>query len=595
MDPERRKLPRKAPAEFNFIRIEQEHIGRVLNFSEEGLCFETMSPIGDQDVVQFLFSVRLLDGIEGVGNIVWMNEAKNMGGIKIVHLSRTSRQKIHGLINQIAEVEAIVGADPAREINSGAAANVKEPKAGEAAESLAPQITKPTAAADLPRPIAESKAKDSERGEIVEPVAPSLPKLQTDDSPVGLEMTGPTVEEKAGEPKPWEVQQRPAASVEWPLPMRETAETKTAAAADAPAPAEPVRPRIPKWPTPSNAKPAIPDASAPLPAAQDDLLATTPTTWKEAATLPMDGMESSGAVEARELVPLRRHLAVQKSQFIRGVVIGIAACFLVAWVVFKFSRPLAPSVSAEVAPPPTTVGNPIVEPSANPVVALASIAQAPTKKPHDSARSNPPRSSKIIPGAVEQSSGTLKSVSNNVAATDSGQPVPAAENVASPPATSSSANAVPAVRSGGFFEPFNRITVPTDAFKSTSRASSGPTDVPSGADSSAESSFPEFHRKGPIVAPPVGGIIKPARLLKSYPPSYPMEAKKKGIAGDVVVDAVVNQFGSLASVQVLSGPTLLRQAALDAVSQWKYQPAMLDGKPTTEHVTITIKFHAKPE
>lgn len=571
MDPERRKLPRKAPAEFNFIRIEQEHIGRVLNFSEEGLCFETMSPVGDQDLVQFQFSVRLLDGIEGVGNIVWMNATRNIGGIKIVHLSRTSRQKIHDLINEAPEEEAATaGLKPAREIGSGVAANLKEPEAGAAAESQAEL--------DLRRPTAEGKASNSEGVEIAEPVTPSLAKSQTSNSQVGLEMTAPAV-----------------ASVEWQLPRAETAEGKIAAAADAVAPAEPVRAKIPKWPTSVSAKPSIPNASTPLPAAQDDLLAAASTTEKEVATLTMDGMESPRAVEARELVPLKRHLAVQKSQFLRGVLLGIAACFLVAWLVLKFSRPLAPSVSAEVAPTPTSVESPIVEPSPNPMVALASIAQAPMKKPRDSAPSNPPRGSKIISRAVEQSSGTSKSVSNSVAATGSEQPVPAAENAASSPATFSSGNAVPAVRSGGFFEPFNRIAVPSDAFKNPSRASSGPTDMPPGADSNAESSFPEFHRRGPIVAPPVGGVIKPARLLKSYPPLYPMEAKKKGIAGDVVVDAVVNASGTLTSVQVLSGPTLLRQAALDAVAQWKYQPAMLDGKPTTEHVTITIKFHAKAE
>jgi hypothetical protein len=56
MVPERRKDARKTPAEFTFIQLEQEHGGRVLNFSQKGLCFECLSPINDTDLIQFWFS-----------------------------------------------------------------------------------------------------------------------------------------------------------------------------------------------------------------------------------------------------------------------------------------------------------------------------------------------------------------------------------------------------------------------------------------------------------------------------------------------------------------------------------------------------------
>jgi hypothetical protein len=41
---------------------------------------------------------------------------------------------------------------------------------------------------------------------------------------------------------------------------------------------------------------------------------------------------------------------------------------------------------------------------------------------------------------------------------------------------------------------------------------------------------------------------------------------------------------------MISGPSLLRQAALDALRQRKYAPAMLDGKPTAAHIVVTIHF-----
>jgi TonB family protein len=38
---------------------------------------------------------------------------------------------------------------------------------------------------------------------------------------------------------------------------------------------------------------------------------------------------------------------------------------------------------------------------------------------------------------------------------------------------------------------------------------------------------------------------------------------------------------------------LLHRAALDAVKQWKYKPAVLDGQPTSMHLTVTVQFHAQ--
>jgi TonB family protein len=92
---------------------------------------------------------------------------------------------------------------------------------------------------------------------------------------------------------------------------------------------------------------------------------------------------------------------------------------------------------------------------------------------------------------------------------------------------------------------------------------------------------------GPL---PVGGDVKPARLLSSVSPAYPTLAKSQHIAGDVRVDALIDANGHVSAMKVVSGPTLLHQAAMDALRQWKYQPAVLDGKPVPMHLTVTIQF-----
>jgi protein TonB len=88
----------------------------------------------------------------------------------------------------------------------------------------------------------------------------------------------------------------------------------------------------------------------------------------------------------------------------------------------------------------------------------------------------------------------------------------------------------------------------------------------------------------------VGGDVKPAQLLKSVPPVYPGTARTQRVAGDVKLDALIDANGNVTTTKVLSGPVLLHQAAATAVKQWKYQPAMLDGKPTAMHLTVTVQF-----
>jgi protein TonB len=89
---------------------------------------------------------------------------------------------------------------------------------------------------------------------------------------------------------------------------------------------------------------------------------------------------------------------------------------------------------------------------------------------------------------------------------------------------------------------------------------------------------------------PVGGDVKPAKLISSVPPSYPGLAKIQHVSGNVLIDALIDANGRVTAMKVVSGPSLLHQAAMDALRQWKYQPAMLDGKATPMHLTVTIQF-----
>ncbi len=71
---------------------------------------------------------------------------------------------------------------------------------------------------------------------------------------------------------------------------------------------------------------------------------------------------------------------------------------------------------------------------------------------------------------------------------------------------------------------------------------------------------------------------------------YPSVAKNAHVQGDVVVDTQIDKNGNVARMKVTSGPMMLRQAALDAVRKWKYEPSTLDGQPVTVEMLVTVKF-----
>lgn len=90
------------------------------------------------------------------------------------------------------------------------------------------------------------------------------------------------------------------------------------------------------------------------------------------------------------------------------------------------------------------------------------------------------------------------------------------------------------------------------------------------------------------------GPVVPAKLLKSVNPVYPPDAMRNFITGDVRLKAEVDEKGKLRSLQVVSGPVALREAAIEAFKQYEYTPATRNGKGVTSEVKVTIKFWFNP-
>ena len=97
--------------------------------------------------------------------------------------------------------------------------------------------------------------------------------------------------------------------------------------------------------------------------------------------------------------------------------------------------------------------------------------------------------------------------------------------------------------------------------------------------------------KAPI--PRFGGTVSqvvPATVVHRVNPSYPPLARSQGVGGSVVLDATIGGNGSVRKVSLISGSATLSDAAITAVRQWRFSPAMLNGKPVEVDQRITIVF-----
>ena len=88
----------------------------------------------------------------------------------------------------------------------------------------------------------------------------------------------------------------------------------------------------------------------------------------------------------------------------------------------------------------------------------------------------------------------------------------------------------------------------------------------------------------------VGGQVQAAKMVSQVPPGYPPLARQARIQGTVRLEAIIDRDGNVKSLSVVSGHPLLVQAALDAVSKWKYQATLLNGTPVEVATTIDVNF-----
>jgi TonB family protein len=92
-----------------------------------------------------------------------------------------------------------------------------------------------------------------------------------------------------------------------------------------------------------------------------------------------------------------------------------------------------------------------------------------------------------------------------------------------------------------------------------------------------------------------GGRVKisaEALQVLSHPvdPNYPLLAREMKVQGSVILDAYIGRDGTIQALKIVSGPTILANAAMEAVRQWKFKPYLQAGQAVETEARITVNF-----
>jgi protein TonB len=114
----------------------------------------------------------------------------------------------------------------------------------------------------------------------------------------------------------------------------------------------------------------------------------------------------------------------------------------------------------------------------------------------------------------------------------------------------------------------------------------------------------EPDRYEPLV-PPKGGLvieeggaeaqITAPRLLRSFDPPYPPVAQRRGEEGVVQVRVTIAENGAILDAQIekSSGFGYLDDAALKAVRDWRFGPAMRGARPLVASKIVAVRFQLR--
>jgi len=89
---------------------------------------------------------------------------------------------------------------------------------------------------------------------------------------------------------------------------------------------------------------------------------------------------------------------------------------------------------------------------------------------------------------------------------------------------------------------------------------------------------------------PSGKNVVVGKPLMRTVPDYPYEAQQQKVEGTVKLHATVGTDGTVRSVDPVSGPEALVEAATNAIREWRFAPTKLDGRAIDVQDDVTLFF-----
>ncbi|MGD0734448.1 MAG: energy transducer TonB [Terracidiphilus sp.] len=120
-------------------------------------------------------------------------------------------------------------------------------------------------------------------------------------------------------------------------------------------------------------------------------------------------------------------------------------------------------------------------------------------------------------------------------------------------------------------------------------------DGPLGTPGGVPNGFPVQHNAPVVVLAQKGPVRLPSTMVEGMLihktiPVYPSIGIAIHQEGTVVLQATISKAGTIENLRVLSGPPILRQAAVDAVATWRYRPYLLNDQPVEVETTVNVVF-----
>ena len=216
--------------------------------------------------------------------------------------------------------------------------------------------------------------------------------------------------------------------------------------------------------------------------------------------------------------------------------------------------------------------------SSVPPTPAAQPAPAPNLAPPMSANATNPFNAKPTAATTSQALSEANTAAHTAPKADAAQLAPAGDTIA----PSALAKSEPPAAADASVDPIAPREKPEAVPSASKRV------APRGSLKTAASAA-ALPSQGAAVVPPK--LIKSVRAIAS-PNALEYFAHDK--TATVTLDAVVEATGRVKSMKVLSGPVALRDSAIEALKQYRYEPATSRGKPVAAHVTVAIKFLFEP-